>query len=280
MSLKDLLVVVDHGRNCGRRIDVAARLARDFEAHLTGLYVTTAPYVQPAVLAEFPVDVRDIQTRALREAAARARGLFAERVEGAGFALTTEWREVEGDVADQVSLHARYADLTVIGQTDPDDVPLGSSPDLPERLILGAGRPVLVVPYAGRFETIGQRVLLAWNATREATRAANDALPILKRAARVTVLSVNPRIGPSGHGEVPGADIALHLARHGVRAEASSVTSSEVSVDDMLLSQAADEGADLLVMGAYGHSRLGELILGSATRHILRQITLPVFMSH
>jgi nucleotide-binding universal stress UspA family protein len=280
MSLKDLLVVVDHGRNCGRRIDVAARLARDFEAHLTGLYVTTPPYVQPAVLAEFPVDVRDLQSRALRDAAARARGLFAERVEGAGFTLTTEWREVEGDVADQVSLHARYADLTVIGQTDPDDVPLGASSDLPERLILGAGRPVLVVPYAGRFETIGQRVLLAWNATREATRAANDALPLLKRAARVTVLSVNPRVGPRKHGEVPGADIALHLARHGVRAQAASVTADEVRVDDILLSQAADESADLLVMGAYGHSRLGELVLGGATRHILRQITVPVFMSH
>src|SRR5215813_3746820 len=92
MSFKDLLVVVDHARNCGRRIDLAARIARDFEAHLTGLYVTTVPYLQPAVLAEFPVDVRDMQTRALAEAAARARGLFAERVEGAGFALTTEWR--------------------------------------------------------------------------------------------------------------------------------------------------------------------------------------------
>jgi len=280
MSFKDLLVVVDHARNCGRRIDLAARIAGDFEAHLTGLYVTTVPYLQPAVLAEFPVDVRDMQTRALAEAAARARGLFAERVEGAGFALTTEWREDEGDVADQASLHARYADLTVIGQTDPDDVPLGASEDLPERLILGAGRPVLVVPYAGRFESIGRRVLLAWNATREASRAANDALPFLKRAERVTVLSVNPSIGPGGHGDVPGADIALHLARHGVRAEAASVTTSDVSVDDMLLSQAADAGADLLVMGAYGHSRLGELILGSATRHILRQITVPVFMSH
>jgi len=280
MSFKDLLVVVDHARNCGRRIDLAARIARDFEAHLTGLYVTTVPYLQPTVLAEFPVDFRGMQTRALAEAAARARGLFAERVEGAEFGLATEWREVEGDVADQVSLHARYADLAVIGQSDPDDVTLGASEDLPERLILGAGRPVLVVPYAGRFESIGRRVLLAWNATREASRAANDALPILTRAERVTVLSVNPSVGPAGHGDVPGADIALHLARHGVRAEAASVATSDVSVDDMLLSQAADAGADLLVMGAYGHSRLGELILGSATRHILRQITLPVFMSH
>ncbi len=280
MPFKDLLVVVDHGRSCAARIDLAARLARDFEAHLTGLYVGPTPYVQPAVLAEFPIEVREVQARVVREASEKARTLFSERVEGAGFGLTTEWREAEGDVGEVASLHARYADLAVIGQTDPAGVPLGATRDLPERLILSAGRPVLVVPYAGRFDTIGARVLLAWNASREATRAANDALPLLQRAARVTVLSVNPRGGPGGHGAIPGADIALHLARHGVRATAASVTTDEVAIDDMLLSQAADAGADLIVMGGYGHSRLGELVLGGATRHILRQITVPVFMSH
>jgi nucleotide-binding universal stress UspA family protein len=280
MPFRDLLVVVDHGRNCPARIDIAARLARSFDAHLTGLYVGTPPYMQPAVLAQFPVEVREMQTRARRESADRARALFTEGVERVGLGLQTEWREAEGDVGDVASLHARYVDLAVIGQTDPDEIPLGAVRDLPERLILGAGRPVLVVPYAGRFATIGERVLLAWNATREATRAANDALPLLQRATRVTVLSVNPRGGPGGHGVIPGADIALHLARHGVRAEASSITTDEVAIDDMLLSQAADSGADLIVMGGYGHSRLGELVLGGATRHILRQITVPVLMSH
>ena len=280
MSFKDLLVVVDHGRNCPARVDLAVRLARDHDAHLTGLYVSTLSSVHPSVLAQFPPEVRALQKGALREAADRARTLFTEGVERGGLGLTTEWREAEGDVGDVAALHARYVDLTVIGQTDPDDIPLGAARDLPERVILGAGRPVLVVPYAGRFATIGERVLLAWNATREATRAANDALPFLRRATRVAVLSVNPRGGPGGHGAVPGADIALHLARHGVRAEAASIATDEVGIDDMLLSQAADSGADLIVMGAYGHSRLGELVLGGATRHILRQITVPVFMSH
>jgi nucleotide-binding universal stress UspA family protein len=206
--------------------------------------------------------------------------MFEGRVAASGFGLATEWRAVEGEVAEVASLHARYADLAVIGQADPEGVAPGAAANLPERLILGAGRPVLVVPYAGRFEAVGRRVLLAWNATRESTRAANDALPILERAARVTVVSVNPRSGPGGHGAVPGADIALHLARHGVRAEVAAVVTDEVGVDDMLLSQAADTGADLIVMGGYGHSRLGELVLGGATRHILRQITVPVFMSH
>src|SRR5262245_22699300 len=143
MSLKDLLVFVDHGRNCPARIDLAAWLAREFGAHLTGLYVNTIPSMQPVVLSEFPLEVREVHTRAMREASEKAKALFDAGVERAGFGLTTEWREGEGDAAEVASLHARYADLTVIGQTDPDDVPLGSGDDLPERLILGAGRPVL-----------------------------------------------------------------------------------------------------------------------------------------
>ena len=280
MPFKDLLVVVDHGRNCAARIDLGVQLARDFGAHLTGLYVGPAPYVQPAVFAEFPVEVIEMQASVAREAADKAKALFTERTERADFGLSSEWREGEGDVGEVASLHARYADLAIIGQADPEDIPLGGASDLPERLILGAGRPALVVPYAGRFTTVGTRVLLAWNASREATRAASDALPLLQRATQVTVLSVNPHGGSHGHGALPGADIALHLARHGVRAAASSVVTDEVGVDDMLLSQAADANADLIVMGAYGHSRLGELVLGGATRHLLRQITVPVFMSH
>ncbi len=193
--------------------------------------------------------------------------MFQERVQAAGLA-NTEWLALEGDVGEVASLCARYSDLAVIGQTDPEGPTAGSARDLPERMLLGSGRPALVVPYAGRFDSIGQRVLVAWNGSREATRAVNDALPLLERASRVIVLSVNPPDPGSGRGAPPGADIALHLARHGVRAEASAVTTEDVRVDDMLLSQASDVNADLLVMGAYGHSRLGELVLGGATRHM------------
>ena len=281
MSFKDLLVVVDLAPNGAERIDVAVRLARDFGAHLTGLYVSSEPSLRPSVLETLPAGMLEIQMRVERERADKARALFNERVERVALGIGTEWREVEGDVAEMASLHARYADLAVIGQTGPDDaVAPGTARDLPQRLILGGGRPVLVVPYAGSFRTVGQRVLVAWNASREATRAVNDALPFLRTAGHVTVLSVNPRVGPGGHGEVPGADIALHLARHGVRAEVASVNTDDVRVDDMLLSRAADAGADLIVMGGYGHSRLGELMLGGATRHLLRQITVPVLMSH
>jgi nucleotide-binding universal stress UspA family protein len=138
----------------------------------------------------------------------------------------------------------------------------------------------LVVPYAGRFERIGERVLVAWNASREAARAVSDSLPLLSRAKSVTVMAVNPKSGPNAHGDVPGADIALFLARHGIKTEATQVFADDVDIGDMLLSRAADLGTDLLVMGAYGRSRLTELMLGGATRQILSEMTIPVLMSH
>src|SRR5262245_20615869 len=278
MAYKDLLVVVDETPSAAERIDLALRLASAFGAHLTGLYVGEAPDLRPSVLAEFPPQVLDMLSRVGRESADKAKAVFDQRVRAASAGVATEWRATEGDRSEIASLHARYADLVVIGQIDPED-PV-TDPDLPERVILGSGRPAIVVPYAGNFETIGQRVMVAWNASRDAARAVNDALPLLERAASVRVVSVNPQSGPGGHGPIPGADISLHLARHGVRAEAETIVAEDVRVDDALLSHAFDVSADLIVMGAYGHSRLGEFVLGGATRHMLRQITIPVFMSH
>jgi nucleotide-binding universal stress UspA family protein len=278
MSFRDLLVVVDDSPGAAERVGVAARLASAFRAHLTGLHVVDSPAMRPTVLAQFPSEVLDVLKAVGQEDAAKARALFEAQARRVESALDVEWRTVEGDTADVVSLHARYADLTVLGQVDPEAYAVAQ--DLPERVVMGAGRPVIIVPYAGTFKAVGQRVVVAWNASREATRAVNDALPILERAASVRVVSVNPRRGMAGHGPIAGADISLHLARHGVPVEATTVNTDDVRVDDMLLSQAADAGADLIVMGAYGHSRLGEYVLGGATRHLLRQITVPVFMSH
>jgi nucleotide-binding universal stress UspA family protein len=275
---KDLLVILDTTRSCGMRLEVATALAARFGAHLTGLYTSPPPQVPAMIESQLTPELIEIQMRSLSEATDRVQELFKRRGEGPGF--TTEWRVREGEAGEVATLHARYADMTIVGQTDPEADGLGTSGDLPERVVLGAGRPVLVVPYVGTFKSVGQRVLVAWNAGREATRAVNDALPLLEGASKVTVLAINPRGGLHGHGEVPGADIALHLARHGVRAEASALKSDDVEVGPLLLSQAADLGADLIVMGAYGHSRLREVVLGGATREILRSMTVPVLLSH
>ncbi len=137
-----------------------------------------------------------------------------------------------------------------------------------------------MIPYTGTYPRIGRRVLVAWNASREATRAVTDAMPFLEHAGLVTVLTANARTTDMGHGDLPGADIALHLARHGVRAEAAPTHSGDVDVGEWLLSRAADLEVDLMVMGAYGHSRLRELVMGGATRSILQHMTVPVLFSH
>jgi nucleotide-binding universal stress UspA family protein len=139
---------------------------------------------------------------------------------------------------------------------------------------------VLVVPYAGRFGECGRRVLVAWNASRAATRAVNDAMPLLARAETVTVLCIDPAADGRAHGETPGMDIAVHLARHAVKARVETTVSGGIGVGNALLSRVSDIGADLLVMGAYGHARVRELLLGGATRTILESMTLPVLMSH
>ena len=176
-------------------------------------------------------------------------------------------------------MHTRYADLVVLGQADPDEPPyVGHRP--PEQVVLSSGRPALIVPHRWPLDTLAERVLIAWDASREAARAVSDALPVLAQATSVVVVSVNPKSTPLGHGELPGADIALHLARHKFEVEVRSVETDPMDAGEALLSFAAERGCDLLVMGAYAHSRTRELVLGGATRTILEEMTLPVLMAH
>ncbi|ARJ65285.1 hypothetical protein WV31_06290 [Magnetospirillum sp. ME-1] len=179
-----------------------------------------------------------------------------------------EWRSIGGP--KELALHARYADLTIVGQASP-----GASDHVTETL-MSVGRPILAVPRHGRYPKVGQRVLVAWNASREATRAVFDSLPLLAGAANVTVMTMDAK----DDDRVPGADIGLALARHGIKVEVVHSTLGDIDAGNALLSRAADQGADLLVMGAFGHSPLREKMLGGATRHILDHMTVPVLLSH
>lgn len=278
MALKDLLVHVDNSKANARRVDAAIRLAAEHGAHLTGLHITPDHMGTPLYTeAHTPPELLEAQRKAVRERAEEAEQGFKDAVNRAG--VSSEWRAVEGDVLRTLSLHARYADLVIVGQADTTDY-LSLSKRAVEQIVLDVGRPVLVVPYIGAAETIGKRVLVAWNASREAIRAIHEAMPFLERAEAVHVLSINPPKGRAGEGEVPGADISLHLARHDVKAEAASTEAEDIEVGELLLSRAADEQSDLIVMGAYGHSRYRELVLGGATRELLESMTVPVLMSH
>jgi nucleotide-binding universal stress UspA family protein len=277
MSLKDLLVHVGTDPACASRIDVAARLAAWHDAHLTGLHVMAAPPLPGYVAVELPPQFRELQAQRLREVAEQARHLFESGVRAAG-ARRVDWRAEAGDILGTARLHGRYFDLVVVGQGIDVDDPTGALTVLPEELALSIGRPVLVVPRYGTFAALGDHVLIGWNASREAARAVNDALPLLQRAQKVTVLSIDPADHPDQR--IPGADITLHLARHGVNATAAQDSCADISVGDVLLSRAADIGADLIVCGAYGHSRFREMVLGGATRHLLQHMTVPVLISH
>ena len=277
MALKDLLVHVGSDDTSTTRIDVAARLAAWHDAHLTGLHVMAAPTLPGYLEAELPPQVHELRTERLRQDAERARERFDAGVRAAGVSRA-EWRAIEAGIVETVGRHGRYVDLVVIGQGIDLEDPTGALGRLPSELPLAIGRPVLVVPRYGAFPALGDHVLVGWNASREATRAVNDALPLLQRAQRVTVLSVDPTDHPDRR--IPGADITLHLARHGVNAVAAQTRAADISIGDALLSYAADIGADLIVCGAYGHSRVREMVLGGATRHLLQHMTVPVLMAH
>jgi nucleotide-binding universal stress UspA family protein len=279
MALKNLLVVVDNGKQAAARIDAAAALAARHDAHLTGLFIVAPPVLPSYVAGELGESVIALQRRLAQENADEAGALFRQRVELAGIGGRAEWRALRGNPTEVTEIVGRYADLVILGQVDPDehrDVP----PIHPEDVLFDCGRPVLVVPYAGRFPTIGDQVVVGWNASREAARAVNDAMALLETARKVSVLAVNPKTGLNGLGDEPGADISLHLARHGVPVTADHIKASGMDPGDMILNYATDMSADLLVMGAYGRSRLRELVLGGVTRHIMRHMTIPVLFSH
>ncbi len=279
MPLKDILVHIDSTPQCRHRLEAAIALAVAHDAHLVGLYVLYHPEIPPYIRLQMGEDVLSL-ARANAEADAKnAHALFEELTQRS--LVKSEWRCIDGKPLPVLSLHARYTDVAIVGQRDPSGESGADDAGMPDQLILSIGRPVLVVPFVGAYPVIGEQVMVAWDGSRLATRAVNDALPILTQAKKVMVIAVNPSTENEGaHGEIPSADICLHLARHGVNAEAQQVYADDLGVGEMLLSRATDEGCDLMVIGAYGHARWRELVLGGVTRHMLMHMTLPVLMSH
>ncbi|HXZ51017.1 MAG TPA: universal stress protein [Burkholderiales bacterium] len=278
MAYKTILVHLDAGKGAEACIEVAFSLAQKSDAHVVGLHALTVTPPPSWAMAEAGVAIEATRSKALAEIAARARGIWDAAVRRANWSKS-EWRSSAADALEAVTLHARYADLVVIAQDDGSGTS-GVSEQFAQRLLLAAGRPVLVVPYAREKRPIGEKIVVAWNAGRESTRAVTDALPLLQAAKHVNVASFNPGPPDGGHGQVPGADIALFLSRHGVRVTVSQYRAEDIDVGNQLLSRVSDLDADLVVMGAYGRSRVSELILGGVTRTLLESMTVPVLMSH
>lgn len=283
MTYNNLLVHLDDSKACKKRMETAIAIASAHNAHLAGLFCVGT--FELPTWAEVPRDMIEEQRKIDEKRAAEVISEFEAAAQRAGIGYETRHANVaDYAVPDAVALHARYSDMVILGQTDPDEIREGSRV-LVEHVVMAAGRPVLAIPYIGPVKhgsdiSIGRSVMVAWDAGREATRAVNDAMPFLQKAERVDVLAVNPGKSRGKHGDQPGADIALHLARHGVQVEVQQLEVKDLEPGETLLSRLSDAGSDLLVMGAYGHSRMRELVLGGATRTVLEHMTVPVLMSH
>jgi len=271
--MKDILVHLDDSERCSVRLALAIGLAQRFGARLTGLFARIDSFAPGAVAhqaSDFLVAARE-----------RVRSGFEAAVAAAG--INGRWWHLShgepGHVLGETTFCARFADLVVMGQAEPKSALVPD--DLAEHVILNCGRPVLVVPHSGTFPTLGERVAIAWNASREAARALADSLPLLSRAKSVTVLSLRGAhdAEPRSLPEVPAVDIIDHLALQGIQADPEYLTGEEIGKMDMLLSRLCDLGADLVVMGAQGPGILS-LMRGSGTQYVLAHMTVPVLMAH
>jgi nucleotide-binding universal stress UspA family protein len=280
MSFKDILVHVDDGKGAIGRIELAIGLAQAHEAHLTGLCIIVEQRLSASILGMVPPDILADQRRILVRRAEDSKEQYKELCRRAGSTADCRVADVlDLEVSDELVRQARHADVVLLGQPDPSTVAMIDRA-MPSDVIMGCGRPVIVVPYVHAGQPIGTRVLVAWDGGREAARAVNDALPILERAKAVKALLINPSDAGKGHRREPGADIALHLARHRVKVTAARTVARDIGVGDAILAEISDDGIDLLVMGAYGHSRAREFMLGGVTRQMLTTMPVPVLMSH
>ncbi len=272
MSYRDVLVHVGSAETpC---LAAAIDFARRQDARLIGLAVCP-PLWTGIGLDKLPPAAIEAVERANEEDLAEAKRRFDRTVDRYGYADRCEWRTSRGDLVVVMAVHGRYADVAVVDQSDLgwESPSFGLAPELG----LASGRPVLVIPRAGPPPAIScERIVVAWNASREAARAVADAMPLLQRARQVDVLAVAPPM----IDQIPGIDIARHLASHDVRANVVVRENPDPDVAMEILDFTADRGADLLVMGCYGHARLHEVIFGGVTRSVLRSMTVPVLMSH
>ena len=279
MSYKSIIVHVDQSRHAATRIKMAAEIAIAENAHLVGAAMTG---ISRFVSRDSTFDPTGViiasQVDFLYERANLALADFDSIAKKMGV-LSYEKRLVDDEPESGLSIQARYCDLVVVSQADPDEPSPNLVSDLPEYVTLNCARPVLIVPHTGQFSHAGKNVLVAWDASMEATRAVTNAIPLLKLAKNVTVALFNTARQADVHGEQPGADIALFLARHDIKVNVLQQSTNH-DIGHALIALAADRGSDLMVMGCYGHTRFRELLLGGVTVTVLESMKIPTLMSH
>lgn len=280
MSYKTILAYVANETGMTRTLNTALPIVQKFDAHFIGLHVIPRiPITYGLMATAISQPIVKEQEERLQEQADKLKEDFYGRCQKA--AVKAEWRCNKvgyDDVVSDIVGQSLCADLIVIGQEGRDAY--GTNNELSSRIVIEAGRPVLIIPYAGNFETVGEHVVVAWNGSREAARAAFDAVPFMKNAKSVRIVAIDPQCREAYDSIALGDEMALCLSRHGIKAEVTVTRNAAVPVGDALLNRLADDDCDLLVMGCYGHSRLREALFGGATESLLARMTAPVLMCH
>lgn len=280
MSYKTILVSLNEVGRLGELVAAAVDLARETGAHVSGLYIVPAVQVYPSVGFEAAPQVFEGNRSFFKDHTQRVKQTFEETMRRE--ALPHDFHLLDARtpvIADEVIATGRSADILLVSATNPDEI-TGVERDFVEQVVMAVGRPVIVLPAKGDARISLNEIVVGWDGGREAARAAFDAIPLLKKAEKVRVVRIDPQKDPALRGSVAGADLAEAFARHGIKAEAQGYPTDGLDEGQALMRCAEDTGAGLIVMGAYGHSRLAEFIFGGATRFVLNRMTRPVLMSH
>ncbi len=280
MSYKDLLVHLDDSDICEERVAGAIALAKREGARVTGIALALESTISTYIGIDIPSSLTDAQQEIVRMAAQSAVDKFTAAAKKAGVDYESRIITCSATKAPaRLAFFARHADLIFVGQPNPDQKGKAFQEALLDAVINKSGRPVYVVPYIGRYQVKNRKAVIAWDGSKKAVRAVNDAIPLLQARGEVIVLVVNPKKRGDEYGGQQGENLVNHLERHGVNATVAVRENPELSVDTMIQNFLSDSGADLLVMGAFGHSKLREKAFGGVTDSILHQMIVPVLMS-
>jgi nucleotide-binding universal stress UspA family protein len=275
--VKDIVVNLSVGPDGGPAGDFAVSVASALDAHLTGIAFTYDPIVPVSGTGYIPAEIIETQQADNEAATKSAIDRFTVAADRAGVAAEPITLSASfAGAGDQFGHIARRFDLAIVGQAEPGSSAVEEI--IAESTLFESGRPVIIVPYIQKSPLKLDRVMVCWDGSRPAARAIADAMPLLEKAGQVELVIVDKERGK--RDEIEGADMGQHLARHGLKVDVKRIAGGDIDVADALLSHAADSGANFIVMGGYGHSRLREFVLGGVTHDILRSMTVPTLMAH
>ena len=275
--IKDIVVNLSVSKGGGPASDYAVSLASALGAHLTGVAFVYDPIVPVSATGYIPAEIIERQQADNEGFAKTAVDGFGAATKRAGLSAAplTISTSLAG-AGEHFSRIARRFDLAVLGQAEPDTSSIDDI--IAETTLFESGRPMIIVPYIQKGPLKLDKAMVCWDGSRPTARAIGDAMPLLAKAGKVEIVSISDE--PGKQDKIEGVDMEHHLARHGLKVEVERIPRGDVDVADALLSHAADSGADIMVMGGYGHSRLRQFLLGGVTRSTLRSMTVPVLMAH